>query len=112
MNRVFYYLLTAALMVCSAKEVPALDFTDQGEYVGSSDCLACHGRFYELWSTSHHGKAMQAFSGVFARSLVPMKEPMQIGKESFIIELNAAGGVMRRTDAAGVTKTYPILHAL
>ena len=57
---------------------PALDFTDQGEYVGSSDCMACHERFYELWSTSHHGKAMQAFSGAFARTLVAMEEEMDV----------------------------------
>ena len=50
----------------------AIDFTDQGEYMGSPSCITCHERFYGLWSTSHHGKAMQAFSGAFARTLVPM----------------------------------------
>ncbi len=90
----------------------AIDFTKQGEYVGSSDCLACHERFYELWSTSHHGKAMQAFSAAFARTLEPMKEPQTIGDDTFWIELNGAGGVMHQTYPDGTKKTYPVLHAL
>ena len=90
----------------------AIDFTDQGEYIGSSDCMACHERFYELWSTSHHGKAMQAFSGAFARTLVPMEEPIQVGDVKFIVDLNASGGVMREIRPDGSTKTYPVLHAL
>jgi len=90
----------------------ALDFTDQGEYVGSPSCLACHERFYELWSTSHHGKAMQAFSGAFARTLVPMEEGLEIGGTKFIVELNASGGILHETAPDGARKTYPVLHAL
>jgi len=104
--------LIVSVALLSAQGVRALDFTDQGEYMGSSDCRSCHERFYELWSTSHHGTAMQAFSGAFARTLVPMKEEMQIGKDRFFIELNDAGGIMRQTDASGATRTYPVLHAL
>lgn len=112
MNYILKPLFVASLVLLSAQGAHALDFTGQGEYMGSSDCMACHGRFYELWSTSHHGKAMQAFSGAFARTLVPMEEAVQIGEDQFFIELNAAGGVMRQTDAAGTTQTYPVLHAL
>lgn len=90
----------------------AIDFTDQGEYMGSSDCIVCHERFYKLWSTSHHGKAMQAFSGTFARTLVPMEEELEIGGVKFIIELNASGGVLHETGSDGTKKTYPVLHAL
>ncbi len=103
------HLLFLSLLGLSAQ---AIDFTAQGEYVGSSDCLACHERFYELWSTSHHGKAMQAFSGTFARSLVPMAEPLDVRGVVFHIELNASGGVMRQTNPDGTTATYPVLHAL
>jgi tetratricopeptide (TPR) repeat protein len=93
-------------------QAQALDFTDQGEYMGSSDCLACHERFYELWSTSHHGKAMQAFSAAFARTLIPMEEPQDVRGVKFFIELNGSGGVMHQTDPDGTKKTYPVLHAL
>ncbi|MCF7864465.1 MAG: ammonia-forming cytochrome c nitrite reductase subunit c552 [Kiritimatiellales bacterium] len=101
-----------SLVAFSAFSASAIDFTAQGEYVGSSDCLSCHERFYELWSTSHHGKAMQAFSGAFARTLVPMENPIEVVGSKFIIELNASGGVMRETCSDGTTKTYPVLHAL
>lgn len=103
-------VLTALLPGVSASH--ALGFTDQGEYVGSPSCIECHGRFYELWSNSHHGKAMQAFSGAFARTLVPMEEAIRISDVEFIIELNASGGVLRETRADGTGKTYPVLHAL
>ena len=105
-------LLSFSLTLAAVLNTAGMDFTEQGEYMGSSDCLACHERFYELWSTSHHGKAMQAFSGAFARTLVPMSEPMDIGGTEFLIELNSAGGVMHELNAAGAKKTYPVLHAL
>ena len=35
-------------------------------YTGSLACRACHERFYALWSTSHHGLAMQAFTPALA----------------------------------------------
>lgn len=90
----------------------AIDFTDQGEYMGSSDCRPCHERFYKLWSTSHHGKAMQAFSGAFARTLVPMEKELEVNGTKFIIELNDSGGIMRQTNPDGTQATYPVLHAL
>lgn len=107
---VFLVILSSLLIGGSPSH--AIDFTDQGEYVGSSDCIGCHERFYELWSTSHHGKAMRAFSGTFARTLVPMEKEIQVGDIKFIIEINASGGVMHETDSDGIRKTYPVLHAL
>jgi len=105
-------IVAFSLLFFAGLSASAIDFTDQGAYVGSSDCIACHERFYELWSTSHHGKAMQAFSGTFARTLVPMEDEIAVGDVKFIIELNASGGVMHETGPDGVKKTYPVLHAL
>jgi len=102
-------ILSTLLLTLTAS---AIDFTDQGEYMGSSDCLACHERFYELWSTSHHGKAMQAFSAAFGRTLVSMKEPMDVRGVQFFIELNGSGAVMHQTNPDGIKQTYPVLHAL
>lgn len=34
-------------------------------FSGSVSCVKCHEQFYELWSTSHHGKAMQPVNGKF-----------------------------------------------
>ena len=34
---------------------------------GSKGCRECHERFYQLWSTSFHGLAMQAFTPILAK---------------------------------------------
>ena len=111
MNRLPTFL-SLALLLALGTPAYALDFTDQGEYVGSPSCIDCHERFYGLWSSSHHGKAMQAFSGTFAQTLEPMGQALEIGESKFIIELSKSGGVLRETSPDGTTKTYPVLHAL
>ncbi len=87
---------------------PALDFTDQGEYLGSSDCLVCHERFYKLWHNSHHGKAMEAFSVSLTKTLEPMKEAIEVGGEKFIVEFDEHGGILRGTSACGEETTWRI----
>jgi len=100
------YIAVFSSLLLGALPSHALDFTDQGEYLGSSDCIACHERFYELWSTSHHGKAMEAFSVSLAKTLEPMKEPLQIGDEKFIIEFDEGGGILRGISACGEERTW------
>ncbi|MBM3853616.1 MAG: hypothetical protein FJ399_10725, partial [Verrucomicrobia bacterium] len=41
-----------------AAEPPPAPSSPPG-YAGSQSCRECHERFYNLWSTSHHGLAMQ-----------------------------------------------------
>ena len=111
MKKIFFSgLLGVGMSVASG--VLALDFTDQGDYMGSSDCRSCHERFYELWSTSHHGLAMQAFSADFAKTLKPMKEEVVSGDSRFLVELGKTGGFLRETKPDGTIKRYPIRHAL
>ncbi|QBG46491.1 ammonia-forming cytochrome c nitrite reductase subunit c552 [Verrucomicrobia bacterium S94] len=98
-------------LLLSATSASAIDFTAQGEYLGSSDCLACHERFYELWSTSHHGKAMEAFSARLVKTMKPMKEPLKIGDESFIVKFDEQGGVLHGILADGTEKTWRIRHS-
>jgi tetratricopeptide (TPR) repeat protein len=106
MNKNLPYQLTIFAFLLAGQPSQAIDFTAQGEYLGSSDCLACHERFYELWSTSHHGKAMEAFSVSLAKTLEPMKEPIQVGDEKFIVEFDDGGGILRSTSACGEEKTW------
>lgn len=112
MKKIYLQTILSVVATAITLSASAIDFTAQGEYAGSSDCRPCHEKFYELWSTSHHGTAMQAFSGALARTLEPMKEPLRIGNVNFIIELNNSGGVLRETHDDGTEKTYPIRHAL
>jgi len=43
-------------------------------YVGSRSCRECHQRFYDLWSPSHHGKAMQPVADVLLNENLQLPE--------------------------------------
>ena len=65
-----------------------------GELVGSRSCRQCHERFYDLWSTSHHGLAMQPFSAKFAQAkLTPQEKAVPVGDFRFRADLSATFGV-------------------
>ena len=59
---------------------------------GSTGCRECHERFYQLWSTSFHGLAMQAFTPKLAKE--KLTEPAG--------DL-AAGALRYRADIGGET---------
>src|ERR1035437_7181907 len=44
-------------------------------FAGSRSCQECHEKFYQLWSTSFHGLAMQPYTSELAQvKLTPQKE--------------------------------------
>ena len=52
---------------------------------GSISCRECHQEFYELWSTSHHGLAMQPYTVEFARqNLTSHLSPIRIGTNTYV----------------------------
>ncbi len=82
------------------------------DYVGSSSCRACHEQFYQLWSTSHHGLAMQPYSAEFARAAqLSTSSPIHIGASTFKPEVTDKGGWIVETTATGETR-YPIQQVL
>jgi len=79
-------------------------------YAGSSSCRECHEKFYTLWSTSHHGLAMQPVDAGFVRSVLePPTNEIVIGTSSFKIDLSRR--CMVEKGPAG-SRTYPIEHAM
>jgi tetratricopeptide (TPR) repeat protein len=79
-------------------------------YAGSSSCRECHEKFYQLWSTSMHGLAMQPYSASFAKEkLTPHQGDIAIGKEKYHADINE--GVVIGTGRKG-TKKYKIEHVL
>jgi tetratricopeptide (TPR) repeat protein len=88
-------------------------------YVGSSQCRECHEKFYEMWSTSHHGLAMQPFTAGFAkRELAPQTGEIQIGEYRYRFLLSSQDSSLS-TPSAWVLergpsgeKRYPIVHAM
>lgn len=79
-------------------------------YAGSSSCRECHERFYQLWSTSMHGLAMQPYSTDFAHEkLTPQQGEIAIGKDRYRADISE--GVVIGRYEKGTTK-YKIAHVL
>jgi tetratricopeptide (TPR) repeat protein len=79
-------------------------------YAGSTSCRECHERFYQLWSTSKHGLAMQPYTlGFAAIQLTEHQGEVVIGKEKYRADI--VEGVMIETGPKG-TKKYKIEHVL
>ncbi len=81
-------------------------------YAGSKSCIECHGKFYQLWSTSWHGLAMQPYTPEFARAdLSPQNMDLVIGKYRYRVNIGPKAGWVMETGPKGKKKKYPILHA-
>ncbi len=81
-------------------------------FSGSESCRPCHEQFYSLWSTSHHGLAMQPFTPEFARDhLLPLVEDLSVGDYTYTASFDDTGGWVTESGLNGKT-TYPIEHAL
>ena len=56
------------------------------DYAGSVSCCECHEKFYTLWSTSHHGLAMQPYTKAFAENnLTPQTEDITIKNKNYTL---------------------------
>ena len=63
------------------------------DYAGSKSCRECHEKFYQLWSTSKHGLAMQPYTAAFAQAkLTPQKSDVVIGKSRYRADITARRG--------------------
>ncbi len=81
-------------------------------FTGSSACRDCHPRFYELWESSHHGRAMQPIAAVLGRrDIDPMPEPLTIGPYTYRMDIDGNRAEMTETGPEG-PRRYPALYAL
>ncbi|MEI6781913.1 MAG: tetratricopeptide repeat protein [Verrucomicrobiota bacterium] len=79
-------------------------------FAGSRSCQECHGKFYQLWSTSFHGLAMQPYtSGLAQTKLTPQKTEIVAGKYRFLADLQKS--VVTEHGPEG-EKSYPIVQAM
>jgi len=88
----------------------AAETQPSASFVGSQDCRSCHERFYELWSTSHHGLAMQPFTPAFAENSLPVKRGQVQAKQATYAVDVAAGKVSEKTPQG--EKSFPIIYAM
>ena len=80
-------------------------------YSGSPSCRSCHEGFYRLWSTSHHGLAMQPYTKDLAsRELTAQAEPIRIGNSHYraIVEAHDpnSGFVLESAPTGGKGLSY------
>ncbi|MCA9423876.1 MAG: ammonia-forming cytochrome c nitrite reductase subunit c552 [Candidatus Omnitrophica bacterium] len=81
-------------------------------YSGSVSCIECHDHFYELWSTSHHGLAMQPYTRDFSKKeLTPQQDAIQIGNQSYSAKIGPDEGWVAESGPEG-EKKYPIEHVM
>lgn len=82
------------------------------QYTGSRSCIKCHESFYELWSTSHHGLAMQAFNAEFARKeLAGGSDEIVVGNKRYQAVIDGKNGWIYEHGGDG-EKRYAIEHAM
>ncbi|HBI15922.1 MAG TPA: hypothetical protein DDY20_10485 [Desulfobulbaceae bacterium] len=88
----------------------AVDAGKEPFYAGSASCRECHERFYELWSSSLHGLAMQPYTLAFAEArLTPQPSPIAIGKRDYRADITAGEVIESGRQGA---KRYQIEHVL
>jgi tetratricopeptide (TPR) repeat protein len=79
---------------------------------GSASCRPCHQAFFERWSTSFHGLAMQPHTGDFARDrLTPQEAPLEIRGRSYRAVVGTGSDHVEETGPDG-RRTYPIVQVL
>jgi tetratricopeptide (TPR) repeat protein len=102
-------VLTFQSVAVHAQGKSGVDLASQG-YAGSKSCMECHERFYQLWSTSKHGLALQPYNAEFAKTkLTPQASDLVIGKLKYRADLTK--GTVTETGPKG-TKQYKIEHVL
>ncbi len=84
----------------------------ENEYVGSGSCIECHEKFYDLWSPSHHGKAMQPVNAEFINNeKLPNSEDFSL--EGKIYKVNIGDSTMTMVEKNGETiKNYDVVWVL
>jgi tetratricopeptide (TPR) repeat protein len=108
------YILFLAIIIfvtasCTKKQTSQ---NAENEYVGSGSCLECHDKFYKLWSTSHHGKAMQPLNaGFIENEKLPGSEDFSLEGKIYKIAFSDSTMTMIEKDGNKV-KNYDVTWVL
>ena len=96
----------AAPLAATNAPIPA---PSQG-FAGSRSCQECHAKFYQLWSTSFHGLAMQPYTSELAQTkLKPQRDDVVAGKYRFRADLPKSAVLERGPEGQ---RSYPIVQVM
>jgi hypothetical protein len=105
----FITIISVAFFSCTKRQ-PAGE--QKNEFTGSGSCIECHAKFYELWSTSHHGKAMQPLDKLFLQNeKLLASEDFSIEGKNYRMVLTDSTMTMVETDGAKIVN-YPVSWVL
>lgn len=105
------YLGFAAVLIAAGLGLQSCS-KEKTAYTGSVSCRSCHEKFYQLWSTSFHGLAMQPYTAELAvKKLSPMANSIPIGKAAYQADIDGKTGYVREKGAGG-EKKYEIQHVM
>ena len=104
------FFLVILVMSCTQRKNTHVTETD---FSGSESCIECHANFYDLWSQSFHGKAMQPVNAGFVREY-SLKNSGNIPVEDTHYEMVTVDSVMVMYEKEGdkILNTYPIEWSL
>ncbi len=79
-------------------------------FAGSKSCRECHERFYQLWSKSLHGLAMQPYSSGFATGrITPQQKPITVGEYQYFADFESNSVIENGPEGK---RSYPIEHVM
>ncbi|MDD4224871.1 MAG: ammonia-forming cytochrome c nitrite reductase subunit c552 [Mariniphaga sp.] len=112
-NRLFWIfglLLFSLLFSCTQRNKKTASVED--DFSGSGSCIQCHERFYELWSSSYHGKAMLQVDARFkAEEGVPSSEEFFLEGKNY--QMFWQDTTLLMVEVSGEVKTnYTIQYSL
>jgi tetratricopeptide (TPR) repeat protein len=84
----------------------------ESDFTGSQSCKECHERFYQLWSPSHHGKAMEPINAEYILSKqLPASPDFELEGKHYRVEFGDSTMTMIESNGDSA-KTFKILWAL
>lgn len=112
-KRKLFYLLGIALLMGFASCAERKKISDSADdFSGSTSCIECHERFYQLWSPSFHGKAMQPINAKFFETTnLPASEKFSLEEKTYNVAFEDTVMVMFEKDGEAI-KRYEVAWAL
>ncbi|HSH19181.1 MAG TPA: multiheme c-type cytochrome, partial [Draconibacterium sp.] len=102
--------MVLTLAVSCTKKQPSQNV--ENEYIGSGSCIECHQKFYDLWSPSHHGKAMQPINAEFLKNeKLPDSEDFSLEGKIYKVTIGDSSITMIEKDGEKI-KNFDVVWSL
>lgn len=110
LSKLYVIAITVNMAAAFGQSPPST--TAKTAFSGTASCRSCHQRFYKLWSTSYHGKAMRPFTPEFASAeLTSQVEPIVIGNHQYFFKSDESRGWVTEQVGSDVKK-HRIHHVM